>query len=124
MAFDGKIDDLRRDTTAGFSAGQCHLTSLAGDAARAEVVFQNENLSVYVDGRLRGVVPDLICIVDRETGAPIPTQSLRYGQRVKVITASAPPALRDVRARDFFGPTAFGMDECYVPVEELDGLRD
>ncbi len=119
VVFDGKINDLERKTAAGFSVGHCHLTSLGAEDSKAEVVFQNENLSVRVDGKLKAIVPDLICIVDRETGAPIPTQALRYGQRVKVLAMSAPPQLRDEKSRDFFGPASFGLTEPYTPVEAL-----
>jgi len=117
VAFDGKIVDLRRDTAVGFSAGECKIDALDGSCA--EVTFQNENLRIRVDGLLRGIVPDLICIVDRETGAPIPTQSLRYGQRIKVLTMSAPSQLRDPSVRHFFGPAEFGLPEAFIPVETL-----
>lgn len=119
VVFDGKISDLERDTAAGFSVGRCHLTSLGNGDSKAEVLFQNENLTVRVDGRLRAIVPDLICIVDRETGAPIPTQALRYGQRVKVIAMSAPPQLRAEKSRHIFGPASFGLTDEYTPVEAL-----
>lgn len=119
VVFDGKIADLVRDTAGGFSVGHCHLSALGGEPSTAEVVFQNEHLSVRVDGQLKAIVPDLICIVDRETGAPIPTQALRYGQRVKVIAMSAPPQLRAESARDFFGPACFGLKDPFIPVEDL-----
>lgn len=119
MAFDGKITDLERETANGFSIGKCRLTALGDENSKAEVSFQNENLLLRVDGQLRAIVPDLICIVDRETGAPVPTQALRYGQRVKIIIMSAPPQLREDRNQDVFGPQEFGLSELFVPVEKL-----
>jgi DUF917 family protein len=119
ILFDGKIADLARDTARGFSIGHCKLAALGDDQGEAEVIFQNEHLSVRVNGQLRAIVPDLICIVDRETGAPITTQALRYGQRVKVVAMSAPPQLRAEKSRDFFGPKCFGLEDPFTPVEAL-----
>jgi len=92
--FDGKIVDLRRETTRGFSMGHCGLRALDGSGNEAEVMFQNENLILKINARMRAVVPDLICIVDRDNAEPIPVQNLRYGQRVKVIVVRAPEKMR------------------------------
>ena len=43
---------------------------------------------------MKAIVPDLISIVDRDSAEPIPVEALKYGQRVKVIAASAAPILR------------------------------
>lgn len=117
--FDGKIVDVVRETTAGFTVGACHLDDLSGGETKAVVRFQNENLIAAVDGKTVAIVPDLICIVDRESGEPIPTQALRYGQRVKVIGISAPPQMRTPQALALFGPQGFGIDEPFVPIEDL-----
>lgn len=118
--FDGKITALERDTTRGWVFGSCAIAALSGEA-RCLVRFQNENLSVEIDGVLRAVVPDLIMIVDRETAQPIPTESLRYGQRVAVLGCSAPPQLRTEEALAVMGPAAFGIDHAYRRIGELNG---
>ncbi len=119
VLFDGKIVDLERNTAGGFSVGVCRLQSLSGEQAAAEVSFQNENLVVRVNGETRAIVPDLICIVDRETAEPIPTQNLKYGQRVKVIGMSAPAKMRTPKALETFGPQAFKLPEPFQPIESI-----
>ncbi len=119
VLFDGKIIDLRRETTGGFSMGHCELAALDGSARRMTVLFQNENLVARVDGKTVAVVPDLICIVDRETGRPVTVEALKYGQRVKVIGTSAAPIMRRPKSLAVFGPQAFGLEEEFIPVEEL-----
>ncbi len=121
LIFDGKIVDLERSTHKGFSGGTCSLEALDGGTSRASVVFQNENLVVRVDGQMRAIVPDLICIIDRETAEPIPTQSLKYGQRVAVIGLSAPAKMRTRAALECFGPEAFQLPEKFVPIEHVQG---
>ncbi len=119
VLFDGKIVDLERRISDGFSVGLCRMEALSGGNGLAEVAFQNENLVLRVDGEMRAIVPDLICIVDRETAEPIPTPDLKYGQRVKVIGVSAPPKMRTDAALACFGPAAFDLPEAFRPIEEI-----
>jgi DUF917 family protein len=84
-----------------------------------EVTFQNEHLVARSDGRVLTIVPDLICMVDRETAEPITTEALRYGQRLKVIGVSAAPQMRTPAALAVFGPQAFGLKDKFTPIEEL-----
>ncbi len=98
------------------------IEALAPYTGSMEVVFQNENLVARQDGVVRTIVPDLVCIVDRETAEPITTEALRYGQRVKVIGASAAPVMRSEKALGVFGPKPFGLPEPFTPVEILNRL--
>jgi len=65
------------------------------------------------------VVPDLISILDRESGEPITAERLSYGQRVKVLGYSADPLLRRPEALAVMGPRCFGLDEDFVPIENI-----
>ncbi len=62
-------------------------------------------------------MPDLICVTDIESGEPITTEGLRYGQRVRVLGISTPAMMRTPAALEAFGPQAFGLTEEFVPVE-------
>jgi DUF917 family protein len=84
-----------------------------------EISFQNENLIAHRGETLVAIVPDLICVVDHETAEPITTEGLRYGQRVRVLGISTPEMMRTSDALAAFGPSAFGLGEAFVPVEEL-----
>lgn len=117
--FDGKVVDLKRETTRGFSIGHCHLEGLDDASRRMEVTFQNEHLVARENGVTRAIVPDLICMVDRETGEPIPAEHLRYGQRIQVIATSAAPIMRTPEALAVFGPRQFGLNEDFVPIEDM-----
>ncbi|ABI78706.1 conserved hypothetical protein [Hyphomonas neptunium ATCC 15444] len=114
--FDGKIVDLRRETTAGFSMGHCRIVSLTDPSRTMDIQFQNENLVALENGAVKAIVPDLITIVDRETAEPIPTEALRYGQRVKVIAAAAPRLLTTPQALEYVHPRCFGLDFDFTPL--------
>jgi DUF917 family protein len=74
-----------------------------------------------LDGRLIATTPDLIAMLDLETGAPITTEMLRYGMRVAVIAFPCDPKWRTPQGQALVGPRYFGYDIDYVPVEEAFG---
>jgi uncharacterized protein len=118
VLFKGKVTDLIRETRDGWAIGKVVIADQMGGTL--EIEFQNEFLAARQDGRLRAIVPDLICILDSEMAEPITTERLRYGQRVTVMAVSAPPIMRTDAALAVFGPAGFGMDDPFVPVEKLD----
>ena len=124
VMFDGKIVDLRRETRHGFSVGRVLMESLDGAGGVMEIEFQNEFLLARRDGKPVAMVPDLICLLDRETAEPVTTENLKYGQRLKAVAVSVPPIMRTEQALRVFGPAGFHLDVDYTPLEQLDaGLR-
>lgn len=117
--FDGKITDIERRTERGFNIGHLRIAPLDGGGEEMTVEFQNENLVARLNGCTVAIVPDLVSVIDRETGAPITTEALKYGQRVKVIGTSAAPVMRSDKALATFGPRAFGIDEDFRAIETL-----
>ena len=115
----GKIIDVRRETRAGFAIGRARIEGLDEWRGIMEIEIQNENLVARVDGKIRAIVPDLICIMDSETAEPFTTEVLRYGQRVVVVAVAVPPIMRSAEALAVFGPRGFGIDEPFIPIEEL-----
>ena len=93
VIFRGKIADVNRRTTKGFARGGIRIESFS-NADKLEIEFQNEFLIAYVNGEVVVTTPDLICIVTEEEGEPVTTELLRYGTRVVVIAAPAPPQLK------------------------------
>lgn len=119
VLFDGKVIDIKRETTGGFNIGKCTMMSLGDSSNEMELTFQNEHLIARMDGKTKCIVPDLICLVDRETAEPVPVEDLKYGQRLKVIATSAAPIMRTAESLAVFGPQAFGIDEAFVPLEDI-----
>jgi DUF917 family protein len=118
----GKVVDVERRTTGGFVRGSATIEGLGDDARRTLVLeIQNENLVALEHGELRAIVPDLISVLDVESAEAITTERLRYGQRVAVIAYACDPVWRTPAGLELAGPTAFGYDYPYVPVEELRG---
>ena len=109
--FSGKVIDVARRTTGGFVRGSARIAGLDADAGTAlDVDFQNEFTVATVEGEIRAMVPDLICILDAVSGEAIGTETIRYGQRVAVLSLPAAPVLTTPEALAVVGPAAFGYD--------------
>lgn len=120
--FRGKIADVQRRTVAGFARGEATFQGI-GDYGDSQMVlqFQNEHLVAIQDGQIVVSVPDLITVLDIETGEPITTEGLRYGFRVVVLGMPCTPKWRTPAGLALVGPRYFGYDIDYVPVEERYG---
>jgi DUF917 family protein len=122
ILFNGKIIDIERRMVAGFARGSVTIEGLADDRGeRLRIEFQNEYLVAERGNEVLAVVPDLICIVDRETAEPVTTEILRYGLRVAVLGMPAPRMLKTPAALAVIGPQAFGYDTPYRPLPGLYG---
>jgi hypothetical protein len=118
LFFTGKVADVRRELKGGFSVGEARLTGVGDHAgSEARVAIQNENLVLFVDGKPKAMVPDLIMNLELETGEPITTETLRYGQQLAVIGLPAHDLMKTPQALKIVGPAAFGYpDLAYVPL--------
>jgi len=124
--FRGKIVDIRRDfgseTTKGFTLGQVIMEGIDEYKGQtASLDFQNEWLNLRVDGEVLCLPPDLIAILDSETGEPIRTDIMKYGYRGTIVLIPAHERMRTPKGIEMFGPRHFGYDLDYVPVETLNG---
>ncbi len=127
--FAGKLVDVQRKTTGGFARGELVCEGLGvyrGDWLH--IAFQNENLVAWRGGRdtrdtVVACVPDLICLLETETGEPITTEQLRYGLRVTVLGIPCTDQFRTPVALKVVGPAAFGYpDVTYIPMPKTPGI--
>jgi DUF917 family protein len=119
LAFKGKVVDLQRRTVGGFARGEAHMDGLDEySGSRLVIQFQNEHLVAVRDGQYIVTVPDLISVLDIDTGEPITTEGLRYGFRVVVIGIPCDSRWRTPMGLKLVGPHYFGYDVDYLPVEQ------
>jgi DUF917 family protein len=120
LIFTGKVIDVARRTSTGFARGTATLAPLTADRAEGgsgtlELEFQNEHLLAtrHRAGRAAEVevsTPDLIIVLDAETGEPITTEALRFGQRVSVLGAPCDERWHSDAGLALVGPRYFGYD--------------
>ncbi len=119
--FHGKVVDVARTTALGFARGTLRLEGTDGDRGRsARVEFQNEYLIARVDDGLSVktvlTAPDLLVLIERESGLALSTERLRYGLRLAMLGLPAPAELKTEAALRSVGPRAFGYDEPFRPL--------
>ena len=115
-----KIIDLQRHLKGGFALGHMALEGFGdflGDNGRIDL--QNEFLVFWRNDLVEVCTPDLIVVLDSDTGLPITTEMLRYGQRIAVLGLPAHPLMRSAEALKVVGPTAFGYSKItFNPMED------
>lgn len=117
--FEGKIVDVERKTVTGFARGEARLEGINDSAGASMLIqFQNENLVAIRDDKIVCSVPDLISLLDVDTGLPITTEYLRYGYRVVVVGMPTNEKWRTPKALEIVGPRYFGYEFDYIPIEE------
>ncbi|MGB3438262.1 MAG: DUF917 domain-containing protein [Actinophytocola sp.] len=103
----GKVTDVHRTTTDGFALG---TTTVAGTDSELRLSFQNEYLLAMRDGEVVATTPDLICVLETDTGEPITTEALRYGNRVTALAIPCDPRWTTPAGLELVGPRYFGYD--------------
>lgn len=113
--FSGKVVDVERGTTSGFARGRARIE---GTDAVLSLFFQNEHLVAQTEDRTLTTTPDLIIVLEHDSGEPITTEALRYGQRVCVLSAPSDARWHGPEALAMVGPSYFGYD---LPPHRFDG---
>lgn len=135
VLFRGKITAIERTLRKGLSVGVLHIAATAdediseqaeamakGGALRIPFVNENilaEHVSENGDGTptVIATVPDLICLLDRDTGKPIGVPEYRYGCHVVVLGIACSPRWTDTdRGIEIGGPRGYGYDLPYKPL--------
>ncbi|TCD68757.1 hypothetical protein EIP91_009903 [Steccherinum ochraceum] len=139
--FVGKIIEVQREVRKGFTWGSVSISPLGHDEEedgaisqqetistdpedRLVIPFQNENLCVYLErpGKQKETVvtvPDLITVLDSQTGSALMTPEYKYGLRVTVIAMAGDPKWSQTpEGLACGGPAAFGLSDSFHGVAE------
>jgi DUF917 family protein len=106
--FSGKVIEVERRTTEGFLHGRAAVENERQE--RVDIDFQNEWSVAWQRGTRIASTPELICLLDSDTGEAIGTEMVRYGQRVTMVVLPAPEIFLTPRGLAHVGPRAFGYD--------------
>ncbi|KAI9742120.1 MAG: hypothetical protein M1834_000510 [Cirrosporium novae-zelandiae] len=135
ILFRGKIIAVERRLFKGHSYGEIIIGGLATEeedgpadmmpavatGGTMKVPFKNENLyaeHTSEDGEktMIATVPDLIAVLDTQSGRALGVPEFRYGLRVTVLGIACSPQWNSTQAGiDIGGPKAFGYDIEYKP---------
>ncbi|GAG54738.1 unnamed protein product, partial [marine sediment metagenome] len=84
-----------------------------------KIWFKNENHISWLNGEPYVTSPDMIIVVDRESGEPFANSHIAEGHSVAVIGLRAVEQFRSPKGLDILGPPHFGFDIEYQPIETV-----
>lgn len=117
VLLEGTVTKKNEDDRLGYYWGDFTVAASGGD--RLKVWFKNENHVSWLNDVPFVTSPDLISLVDRQTGEPIPNPLVEKGQDVAVIATPSPQHFRTPKGIDVLGPRYFGFDIDHSPLETL-----
>ena len=115
--FQGRVRDVERRSEGGWNRGIVKLEGTGEFVNRdAKIDFQNEFLVAMEGDVILATTPDLICVFDANTGAPVTAETIKYGLAVNVLGLPCDPIWRSEKALDIIGPRYFKYDIDYQPL--------
>jgi uncharacterized protein len=115
--FHGRIMDIERRTVGGFARGKATFHGVEDYKGQTmQLEFQNEFLIAERDGEVMATTPDLITVVEADSGDPVTADSLKYGQRLVTLAWPCNPLWRTPEGIELVGPRYFKYDHDYRPL--------
>ena len=117
---EGEVVSVEDEDRIGYYWG---TTTIRGQGQfngdEVKIWFKNENHLCWKNGQPLVSSPDLICVVDKTTGEPVPNPKMKSAHEVAVLVFPCKPQLREERIKNVLCPKYFGFEDIdYVPVEE------
>ncbi|WP_342514644.1 DUF917 domain-containing protein [Sporosarcina sp. FSL K6-1522] len=108
-----------RDAT-GFIEGDFVVEPFGhtNEAEHFSIWFRNENMYIKKDEQLISIIPDVITVLDFETGEPILNPTCKVGEKVAIVNISSPEIWTTEQGLEVFGPNYIGMSN-----EDYNGLK-
>jgi DUF917 family protein len=119
VLFRGTVSEAGWQIEEGFTVGELTISGTDQHRGHAyRIWYKNEHIVSWLDGQPDITVPDLICVLDPKTGEAITNPNCQQDMGVAVIGYPAPALWRTPRGLELFGPTHFGFDIPYRPIEK------
>jgi DUF917 family protein len=81
--------------------------------------FKNENHATWLNGEFYVARPDIIEVVDTDTGEPLVNTHISTGQRVTIVGIKRRPQFDNASGLAILGPAHWGFEEKFRPIEIL-----
>lgn len=117
LLVEGTVIEADWQDATGFIEGNIVIEQ-KGTKEHFAIWFRNENMYVKQNGELISIVPEIISILDTETGQPILNPTCAPGMQVAVVNFASPEVWAN-EGIDIFGPSYCGMtNEDFYAVQE------
>lgn len=120
VAFRGVVGDSNWRTEDGFTLGKINIIGSNEFADHSyEILVKNENMAAWFDGEVHATIPDMICLLDCDTGAAVTNPNYYEGQNVAVVILPAPKAFLTEKGLQSFGPRYIHLDQPFRPAQPI-----
>ncbi len=106
----GTLIDVNQVVKDGFLEGSATILCEVG---KIHIFYQNEYLLAKNGADVIASTPDLIVLMEENSGTPLLSEALRYGLQVAVIVIEAPAIWQTEAGLQLVGPRAFGFGTDY-----------
>lgn len=112
VMFRGQISDCDWRTEDGFTLGTVIIAGCDRHEGQTyRISLKNENMIGWLDNAVHATIPDLICLMDTQSGMPISNPDYAIGMQVAVVILPAPEQFTTPRGLAAFGPAYLGLDQ-------------
>jgi len=117
VGFTGEVSAIEFSTVEGFTLGSIEIAGTAEFAGKQfKIMVKNENLVGWMDGEVAVTIPDLVCLLDTDSGQPVTNPHAFVGQNVAVVLLPAPVEFQTEKALSVFGPSYAGVEGEYKAI--------
>jgi hypothetical protein len=120
LLFKGTVMEKEWEDKEGYYWGTHKLKGIDEFKGREfKYWFKNENHISWMDGKPYVTSPDIFSAVDLGTGKPRTNPSIKEGDKLTIIGMKAREQFRTSKGLKIVGPTHFGFDLDYKPIEKI-----
>ncbi len=120
LLFRGKLVGKETDDREGYYWGKHTLAGIDEFAGHSfEVWFKNENHMSWLDQKLYVMSPDIMPVMNLDLMEPVTNTRLKLGDPVAVFGMKARMIYRSPKGLEVLGPSHFGFDVPYRPIEDI-----
>ncbi len=101
----GTLIDIDQTIKEGFLQGSATILT---NAEKITLFYQNEYLLAKKNGEILASTPDILTLLDENSGTPLTSEALRYGLQVTLIALPSPKIWQTKDGLELVGPKAFG----------------
>lgn len=113
MLFEGEISEFIGGDEEGYYVGSIVINGAKG---AMKIWFKNESLIAWLNDKVYLTCPDLISLIDGESGAPFINSALKKGMKVAVIGTPSAKEWHTPLALKAIDPRHFGFDFASHPL--------
>jgi len=115
LLFEGIATAVTYKNDQGFTVGTIELRGTGDHLGKdLRVSVKNENMACWLNGEVLATVPDLICLFDTDTGAPLANPDCEEDRSIALVILPAPAPFLTLRGLSVFGPEYAGISASFT----------